>query len=263
MLSTVCVCGWANISVWSFGLVLEKCKIPRRRSALCLITAVTQPSVAQKVILSASLSVILILVLFANSELSLNVWRTSSGVPHSWSMSMHVQLCIYPFYQLSKIPINKIYLFMFQILTSKRAATGGGLLVLDGCRRWWGEESLPWDFSATAPPHTCPVSCVHSSHNTHSLGFLPRCCFTVSYTLFCKNLYFVLTVVDCISVIESLYPEPCLLSMLLACVCWCQKNVKMIGDRNLVFSITSFNVECKLKYHYTWCPLPALQIWSM
>ena len=145
---------------------------------------------------------------------------------------------------------------MFQILTSKRVATGGGLLVLDGCRRWWGEESLPWDFSATAPPHTCPVSCVHSSHNTHSLGFLPRCCFTVSYTLFCKNLYFVLTFVDCISVIESLYPEPCLLSMLLACVCWCQKNVKMIGDRNLVFSITSFNVECKLKYHYTWYPNP-------
>ena len=154
MLSTVCVCGWANISVWSFGLVLEKCKIPRRRSALCLITAVTQPSVAQKVILSASLSVILILVLFANSELSLNVWRTSSGVPHSWSMSMHVQLCIY---QSSKIPINKKYLFMFQILTSKRAATGGGLLVLDGCRRWWARRGVIALGLLSPPPHPTPA----------------------------------------------------------------------------------------------------------
>ena len=138
---------------------------------------------------------------------------------------------------------------MFQIFTYTymRHATGGGLLVLDGCRRWWGEESLPWHFSGRGPTPHLPCVCVHSSHNTHSLGFLPSCCFTVSYTLFCKNLYFVLTVVDCISVIESLYPEPCLLSMLLACVCWCQKNAKMIGDRKLVFSITSFNGEMQTK----------------
>ena len=262
MLSTVCV--WVSFqhchltSVYDY-LVLEKCKIPRRGSALCLITAVTQPSVAQKVILSARLSVILILVLFANSELSLSVWRTSSGVPHSWSMSMHVQLCIISTGYLRFRQTTNIH------LCSKYLPIWGTPLEED-C---WslmdagdGEERSHCPGSqSTVPPHTCPVSCVHSSHNTHSLGFLPSCCFTVSYTLFCKNLYFVLTVVDCISVIESLYPEPCLLSMLLACVCWCQKNAKMIGDRKLVFSITSFNGEMQTKiWLYT---VPALQIWSM
>ena len=166
MLSTVCV--WVSFqhchltSVYDY-LVFEKCKIPRRGSALCLITAVTQPSVAQKVILSARLSVILILVLFANSELSLSVWRTSRGVPHSWSMSMHVQLCIISTGYLRFRQTTNIhsFMFMFQIFTDMRHATGGGLLVLDGCRRWWGEESLPWHFSARRPtPHLPCLLCL-------------------------------------------------------------------------------------------------------
>ena len=147
-------------------------------------------------------------------------------------------------YRLSKIPTNNKYSKYLPIWGTPLEKDCWSLMDAgDGEER----SHCPGTSHATAPPHTCPVSCVHSSHNTHSLGFLPSCCFTVSYTLFCKNLYFVLTVVDCISVIESLYPEPCLLSMLLACVCWCQKNAKMIGDRKLVFSITSFNGEMQTK----------------
>ena len=154
------LCVWVSFqhchltSVYDY-LVLEKCKIPRRGSALCLITAVTQPSVAQKVILSARLSVILILVLFANSELGLSVWRTSRGVPHSWPMSMHVQLCIIStgylrFRQQIFIYVPNLYLYLYEARHWKRTVGP-----------WWMQEMVRRGVIALAllrpRPHPTPA----------------------------------------------------------------------------------------------------------